>query len=541
MNAPIQNATPATEAAADAVLVRVDPTTLDVAENVRDSVDLDATPEFVDSIREHGVLHPILAVRREDGALAVVDGQRRTLAAAEVGAATVPVIVREQDTDTQGAQVSRIVEQIVSNDQRSALTDGQRAAGVAQLLDLGVSVKETAQALSMTQKAAKTAAKVGGSAAARSALDAGQLDLEHASIIASFEQMGDTEAVAQLLDVAEHRPFNFPHLARRLTEDRKTARERTKALVPYGEAGHPVLETDPETGEDVWLYAGEVRTAEGEPVDPTERPERWSVWADRVEVWIDAESGRQVDEDTVDWDADGPDDTPAKRLRHRSTVAEGWAWEPSYWITPEDAEQHGYRTTRPEPVTAASGAGDDDAAAARRAAEAAEAQRAERRQVKALNAAGLAETTLRREHIKTLLSRKTAPKGAAVWTAATLAASPDLLTEGKAGEVLREVLPGADTGAGIAAMLESATDARAQVLTLALVLTALEARMAGSDKSWWRASPQTRWTRDGLPRGAARYLAFLTEHGYTTGPVEKVVTGEHTAEDAYAEVTAVTE
>ncbi len=147
MNAPTQTATPATEAAADAVLVRVDPTTLDVAENVRDSVDLAATPEFVASIREHGVLHPILAVRREDGTLAVVDGQRRTLAAAEVGAATVPVIVREQDTDTQSAQVSRIVEQIVSNDQRSALTDGQRAAGVAQLLDLGVSVKETAQAL----------------------------------------------------------------------------------------------------------------------------------------------------------------------------------------------------------------------------------------------------------------------------------------------------------------------------------------------------------------------------------------------------------
>lgn len=538
MNAPTQNAAPATEPAADAVLVRVDPTTLDVAENVRDSVDLDATPEFVASIREHGVLHPILAVRREDGTLAVVDGQRRTLAATAAGAATVPVIVREQDTDTQGAQVSRIVEQIVSNDQRSALTDGQRAAGVAQLLDLGVSVKETAQALSMTQKAAKTAAKVGGSAAARSALDAGQLDLEHASIIASFEQLGDTDAVALLLDAAEHRPFNFPHLARRLTEDRKTARERATALVPYGEAGHPVLTEDPETGEDVWLYAGEVRTAEGEPVDPTAHPERWSVWADRVEVWIDRETGEPVDEDAVDWLRSAADDTPAEGLRHRSTVAEGWAWEPSYWITPEDAEQHGYTTTRTAPAPAASGAGDDAAAAARRADEAAEAQRAERRQVKALNAAGLAETTLRREHIKTLLTRKTAPKGSTVWTAATLAGSPDLLTEGKAGEVLREVLPGADTSAGIAAMLETATDARAQVLTLALVLTALEARMAGSDKSWWRASPQTRWTRDGLPRGAARYLAFLTEHGYTTGPVEKIVTGEHTADDAYADITA---
>ncbi|MBY6709179.1 MULTISPECIES: ParB/RepB/Spo0J family partition protein [unclassified Rhodococcus (in: high G+C Gram-positive bacteria)] len=547
MTATIDTTTATTEPATEhtnpgalgTVFAQVDPTTLDVADNVRDTVDLDRTPDFVASIREHGVLHPILTVRRGDGTLAVIDGQRRTLAAIATDTPVVPVLIRTQDGDQVAADTTRIVEQIVSNDQRADLTDGQRAAGVAQLLDLGVSVKEVAQALSVTQKAAKVAGRVGGSDAARAALDTGQLDLEQASIIAAFEKMGDDDAVAQLLDAAENRPYNFPHLARRLTEDRKNARDRAKTLVPFGEAGHPVLTTDPEAGEDVWHYAAEIRTADGEPVEVAEHPDRWSVWADHVEAWIDAETGEQVDEDSVDWDADGPDDTPAEGKRHRKTVTEGWAWETSYWISADDAEQHGYQVPQATPVAherAAAGVNPDDAA--RRAAEAADADKAERRRVKALNAAGLAETTLRREHIKALLTRKTAPKGSAGWVAATLAGSPDLLTEGKAGEVLREVVPGADPLTGIADLIDKATDARAQVLMLALVLAALEARMAGSDKSWWRASPQTRWTRDGLPRGAARYLAFLTEHGYTTGPVEKVVTGENTAEDAYTEVTA---
>ena len=545
MTSTDQTTTTATESGASAAeFGHVDPATLDVAANVRDTVDLDATPEFVASIREHGVLHPILTVRREDGTLAVIDGQRRTLAAIATDTAAVPVVIRTEDDDTQNAQVSRIVEQIVSNDQRTGLTEGQRAAGIAQLFDLGVGVQDTARALSVTQKVAKVAGRVGGSVAARAALDTGQLSLEHAAVLASFEKMGDDDAVAQLLDAAEHRPYNFPHLARRLTEDRKTARHRAAILVSYGEAGHPVLTEDPETGEDVWHYAGEITTAEGGPVDPAEHTTRWSVWADRVEAWVDTETGEQVEEDTVDWDAEGPDDAPAGGKRHPETVTEGWAWEPSYWITPDDAALHGYQVptapTLPDrtgTVDTEDGSADE---AARLAIEAADADKAERRRVKALNAAGLAETTLRREHLTALLARKTAPKGAAVWVAATLAGSPDLLTEGKAGEVLREVVPGADDHPGIEGLLAKATDARAQVLTLALVLTALEARMAGTDKSWWRASPQTRWTPDGLPRGAARYLAFLTEHGYTLGPVEKVVTGENTAEDAYTEVTAAT-
>lgn len=46
---------------------------------------------FIDSIRENGVLTPILTWRGEDGGVHVRAGQRRTVAAREAGAATVPV------------------------------------------------------------------------------------------------------------------------------------------------------------------------------------------------------------------------------------------------------------------------------------------------------------------------------------------------------------------------------------------------------------------------------------------------------------------
>ncbi|MBM4473783.1 ParB N-terminal domain-containing protein [Rhodococcus hoagii] len=133
-------------------LLTVDPATLEIGDNVRDEVDLDATPEFVESIAEHGVLHPILAERRDDGTILVTDGQRRLLAARAANRTSVPVIIRPQENGTDNARkATRIGQQIVSNDQREALTDGQRAAGIAAMLDLGLSQTAVAKAASVSR------------------------------------------------------------------------------------------------------------------------------------------------------------------------------------------------------------------------------------------------------------------------------------------------------------------------------------------------------------------------------------------------------
>jgi len=74
--------------------------------NVRDVVTLDK--EFLASVAEHGVLTPITAVRRGD-TVEVTDGQRRTLAARQVGLRTVPVYLREVNTDETALAVERVV------------------------------------------------------------------------------------------------------------------------------------------------------------------------------------------------------------------------------------------------------------------------------------------------------------------------------------------------------------------------------------------------------------------------------------------------
>ena len=70
-------------------LVELDPTTLTVDTNVR--ADAGLTPAFVASVKEHGVLVPVVAHRAEDGIMKVLMGQRRTLAAVEAGQPTIPV------------------------------------------------------------------------------------------------------------------------------------------------------------------------------------------------------------------------------------------------------------------------------------------------------------------------------------------------------------------------------------------------------------------------------------------------------------------
>ena len=120
-------------------LEHLDPHALALETNVRDDAALDA--DFVASVKEHGVMNPIVAVRGSDGVVRVRAGQRRTLAARESGLATIPVYVRQvADGDEQAQVVERVAEQIVENDQRQALTDAQRVRGIQQMLDAGVQV-----------------------------------------------------------------------------------------------------------------------------------------------------------------------------------------------------------------------------------------------------------------------------------------------------------------------------------------------------------------------------------------------------------------
>ena len=84
-------------------------------------VDDDKMQETIESIREYGVLVPIIARPKEDGGYEIVSGHRRCHASELAGLDTVPVIVRHLDDD------EATVIMVDSNLQRENLLPSERA------------------------------------------------------------------------------------------------------------------------------------------------------------------------------------------------------------------------------------------------------------------------------------------------------------------------------------------------------------------------------------------------------------------------------
>lgn len=169
-------------------LEHLDPALLDIGDNVRDDAAL--SKAFITNIAENGVLVPITGVRDPERpeVIQVRNGQRRTLAAREVGLASVPVYVLPSTAaDASQETIDRIVHQIVTNDQKRDLTDAQRARGIQQMIDAGLSVTKVAKRLSVGKDAVKAAHAAARSATAMDALASGQLSLTEAAAITEFE------------------------------------------------------------------------------------------------------------------------------------------------------------------------------------------------------------------------------------------------------------------------------------------------------------------------------------------------------------------
>ena len=252
----------------------------------------------------------------------------------------------------------------------------------------------------------------------------------------------------------------------------------------------------------------------------------------------DVETGDVVDEQSVDWDTeDQPDATPAEGLRHANTVTEAQVFDPDYYcldyrsaaLTPQSwfARQAGLVDT----VSGEAVDLDDEVretALQQAAIERAEADKRERRKVVALNKLGDAALSVRREFVKKLLARKTPPKGAALFVAGVLASDSHLLSDHNALDTTAELL-GADSAQAVAKLVADLPvngDGRAQVITLALVLGALESR---TPKDAWRNNAGY-WGRH---VGSGEYLRWLAENDYPLAPVEEVVTKAKSAEEVY--------
>jgi len=95
----------------------------------RSRMDESALNELAASIREQGVIQPILARVMEDGGYEIIAGERRWRAAQIAGLSRVPVLVRKVADD------AALVMALIENIQREDLNPLEEAVGIQRLID----------------------------------------------------------------------------------------------------------------------------------------------------------------------------------------------------------------------------------------------------------------------------------------------------------------------------------------------------------------------------------------------------------------------
>src|SRR2546421_290035 len=111
----------------------------------------DALSELVESIRQHGIIQPLI-VRAIDGRHELIAGERRWRAAQEAGLGEVPVIIRSA-SDRDVLELS-----LIENLQRADLNPIEEAQGYARLAgEFGMRQEEIAQKVGRSRAAVANA------------------------------------------------------------------------------------------------------------------------------------------------------------------------------------------------------------------------------------------------------------------------------------------------------------------------------------------------------------------------------------------------
>ena len=153
-------------------------------------VDDEKMEETVDSIREYGVLVPIIARPKEEGGYEIVSGHRRCHASELAGLETVPVIVRHMDDD----EATLIM--VDSNLQRESLLPSERAKAYKMKLD---ALKRQGE------RTDRTSCQIGTKFRADEKVDESTSD--SARTIQRYIRL--TELIPELFDMVDDKKLNF--------------------------------------------------------------------------------------------------------------------------------------------------------------------------------------------------------------------------------------------------------------------------------------------------------------------------------------------
>ncbi|WP_424936828.1 MULTISPECIES: ParB/RepB/Spo0J family partition protein [Bacteria] len=149
--------------------------------------------ELVHSVREFGVLQPVVVRTNADGAYELIMGERRTRAAREAGLETIPAILRET------AEEDLLRDALLENLHRSELNPLEEASAYQQLLeDFGTTQEELAARIGRSRpQISNTIRLLKLPVPVQQRVAAGVLSAGHARAILS---LADPEAMQKLAD-----------------------------------------------------------------------------------------------------------------------------------------------------------------------------------------------------------------------------------------------------------------------------------------------------------------------------------------------------
>jgi ParB family chromosome partitioning protein len=186
------------------------------AANPRQHFDQASLDELAESIKQHGILQPLVVMRLDDGGFEILAGERRWRAARLAGLERVPVVVRDRDDPRHIAEL-----RLIENIQRQDLDPVELANAYRALLDEhGLTHEELAARLGKERSSISNTLRL-------LQLDPG-LQKE---LVTGALSMGHAKALLSLEDAAAQR-----ELARRVIDDGLSVRETEAAVKLKGRA-----------------------------------------------------------------------------------------------------------------------------------------------------------------------------------------------------------------------------------------------------------------------------------------------------------------
>lgn len=153
---------------------------------------------LVRSVKQHGVLQPIIVTEKEGG-YELVAGERRLRAAKIAGLATVPAIAR------RASDLEKLELALIENIQRADLNPIERAAAYDKLVkEFGLTQEQAAEKMGISRPSfANTVRLLGLPAEIQKALADGKISEGHAKVILSLPE--EKEQMKYFRDATENR------------------------------------------------------------------------------------------------------------------------------------------------------------------------------------------------------------------------------------------------------------------------------------------------------------------------------------------------